>query len=640
MALTGQVPFGAPTLSAVLKKKLADDLIAPRKLVPTLSAPIDWAVRRALMSDPELRPASCLELIAALTAVSGASESRTSGKSGRPDRQQCTKDSPSGRERRAAERFACTRPNYCTISQPPHNQQQWEAQVRNLSTNGIGLLLSRQFEPGSALTVHLQSNNGQVRRTREILVVRVEPAEGRLYLAGKLMKSLTRDEVRGLLEAGANPRPAEPAAAPRAAAPCFPERESDTQASDKPAYIGPYEVLETIGSGATATVYKGRQQQTGTVVAIKVSHGFTELDPEALERFKREFTAINQLRHPHLVRALSMGQDRKRGFTFVAMEYVPGQNLEQHVKAEGAFTPEVILPIFLQVAEGLRYLHANHFVHRDIKPSNILLDSQHNAKLADFGLLKDLTAELQLTPAGKSMGTMEFGAPEQFEDAKQVDRRCDLYSLAASLFYALTGHFPFGNGSQLQIMQRKVHNQFVPLRLLLPSLDPDIDRLVSRCLEPRPSMRLADCDEFIAVLKGCIARPASVAASAPENDPPTIKLGSGAERRASVRFAIDLTATLVTFHQKMRGRWDVTILDVSAAGIRLESPRSVAVNSVLEVKLGARMNSELVLVRWVRPGPGQTYVVGCSFVRSLPEQELEAICQAGAPETTAGIKGP
>ncbi len=312
------------------------------------------------------------------------------------------------------------------------------------------------------------------------------------------------------------------------------------------------------------------------------------------------------------------------------MEYVPGQNLEQHVKAKGALTPEVIVPVFLQVAEGLRYLHANQFVHRDIKPSNILLDNQHHAKLADFGLLKDLTDELQLTPAGKAMGTMEFGAPEQFEDAKQVDRRCDLYSLAASLFYALTGHFPFGNGSQLQIMQRKVHNQFVPLRLLLPSLDPDIDRLVSRCLEPRPSLRLADCDEFIAVLQGCMTCPASVAAGSHESDPPTMKLGPDAERRATVRFAIDLTATLVTFHQKMRGRWDATILDVSATGVRLESPRSVAVNSVLEVKLGAQMSSELVLVRWVKPGPGQTHVVGCSFVRPLHGQEVEAICQVGA----------
>ncbi len=319
MALTGQVPFGAPTLSAVLKKKLADDLISPRKLVPTLSAHIDWAVRRALMSDPELRHASCLEFIAALTAVSGCSEARTSGKSGRPDRQEGNKESSRARERRAAERLVCARPVYCTISQSPHNdvtanQQQWDAQIHNLSTNGIGLLLSRRFEPGSALMVHLKSNNGQTRRTREILVIRIEPTQDRgWFLAGKLTKSLTREEMRGFLESGATPRPVDPAAAPHAEAPCLLENESATQESDKPAYIGSYEVLETIGSGATATVYKGRNPQTDSVVAIKVSHGFMDLDPEALERFKREFTAINQLRHPHLVRALAMGQDRKRG---------------------------------------------------------------------------------------------------------------------------------------------------------------------------------------------------------------------------------------------------------------------------------------------------------------------------------------
>src|SRR3954465_5800366 len=114
------------------------------------------------------------------------------------------------------------------------------------------------------------------------------------------------------------------------------------------------------------------------------------------------------------------------------------------------------------------------------------------------------------------MGTMEYGAPEQFEDAKRVDARCDLYSLAATLYTALTGKFPFGNGGHLQIMQRKLLNQFVPLRLLLPALDPTMDQLVNRCLDPRPQQRPRSFEEFIAVLRDC--DPGTAAVPAPEGE--------------------------------------------------------------------------------------------------------------------------
>jgi serine/threonine protein kinase len=638
MALTGQVPFAAVGLSAVLKKKVADDLISPRKLVPTLSARIDLAIRRALSADPEQRHASCLEFAAALTEETGVSDSSAAGTSSRPGKSARTIEV----ERRAAVRHDWSGPISCAINQSLHNdattnQGQWDAQVRNLSANGLGLLLSRRFEPGSVLTVNFVSSTGAVKTTRHILVVRVTPAEGGVwFLAGKLTKGLSKEELRCLLEVEVPPRRAETASPRLAETHLTTVSMPATLSCGVPSFIGPYEVLETIGSGATATVYKGREPQTGAIVALKVSHGFIDLELLALERFKREFTAIGQLEHPHLVRALAMGEDRKMGITFVALEYVPGQNLDQHLKVKGPLTPEGAVPVFLQVAEGLCHLHANHFVHRDIKPSNILLGTAHQAKLADFGLLKDLKNDHRLTPARQAMGTMEFGAPEQFEDAKSVDRRCDLYSLAASLYTALTGKFPFGNGSQLQIMQRKVHNQFVPLRLLLPSLDPAIDRLVNRCLEPQPTQRPGDCDEIIAVLRDCMTRPVSVSPGSTESDLSTVKLEAGADRRASVRFAIDLTATLVPFHQRMRGRWDATILNVSATGVRLESPRAVAINSVLEVKLGGRTTAELVLVRWVQPGEGQKQIVGCSFVRPLPKQELEVICQAGTSRTAAG----
>jgi serine/threonine protein kinase len=403
--------------------------------------------------------------------------------------------------------------------------------------------------------------------------------------------------------------------------------------SGTPKAIGPFEVLEMVGQGGCATVYKACYKPTGKLVAVKVGHGLMELEPAVLERFKREFTVIRRLRHPNLVRALGLGKEN--GTPFIVMEYVPGQNLERLLRSKGPCSLEETITIFLQVAEGLRYLHSKNLLHRDIKPSNILLDDQNHAKLTDFGLLKDLTDEAPLTLSRQGMGTMEYGAPEQFENAKHVDRRCDLYSLAATLYTALTGKFPFGNGGHLQIMERKLLNQFVPLRLLLPWLAPAIDRLVNCCLESNPNQRPSDCDEFVGVLRNTDTCPVSSTAVT-EIDLPRMQPAIGAERRATLRFAIDLTATFVPFHQKMRGRWQGTILDVSREGIRLQTPRPVAVNSVLQVTLGKRLTSELALVRWVKPSEGESQIVGCSFVRPLPSQVFEEICQSGACTKAVG----
>jgi hypothetical protein len=249
-------------------------------------------------------------------------------------------------------------------------------------------------------------------------------------------------------------------------------------------------------------------------------------------------------------------------------------------------------------------------------------------------LLKKLSEGMNLTRSRQSMGTVDYGAPEQFEDAKRVDRRCDLFSLAATLYTALTGKFPFGNGYPMQIMSRKSQNEFVPLRLLLPSLDPAIDQLVSRCLEADPARRPSDCDEFIAALRNCVSGPVR----APDHAGIEFRQcqpATGKERRATVRFAVDLTATLVPFHQNMRGRWQASILDVSREGICLQTPRSVAVNSVLQVNIGKRATLELALVRWVKAGKGDTHIVGCSFVHVLSDEDFETLCKTGSRKTCA-----
>jgi serine/threonine-protein kinase len=153
-----------------------------------------------------------------------------------------------------------------------------------------------------------------------------------------------------------------------------------------PKAIGDFEVLDRIGQGGSGIIYKVRHQVTGEIAALKVSSSHFQLEARAVERFQQEFTAICPLRHPHLVRALSQGE--QEGASYLVLEFVPGQNLDECLKQKGVFTPAGALAVFLQVADGLRYLHANHIVHRDIKPSNIFLSPSGQTKILDFGLAK------------------------------------------------------------------------------------------------------------------------------------------------------------------------------------------------------------------------------------------------------------
>ena len=409
----------------------------------------------------------------------------------------------------------------------------------------------------------------------------------------------------------------------------------DTAPCPPPKAFGPYEVTGVLGRGGNATVYKVRHQSTGSIAALKVGPPLLKLEADAARRFHQEFNAIAPLRHPSVANALALGEHD--GVPYLVLEYVPGRSLGDVLREKGPLPIAHAGQVFRQIADGLRYLHANHILHRDIKPGNILLTPYDQAKLVDFGLLKNLKEDHHLTTSRRAMGTIDYGAPEQFEDAKRVDHRCDIFSLAATFYTALTGKFAFGSGNHLQIMQRKLLHQYVPLRLIVPSLDPAIDQLVNWCLQPNPSERPSSCDPVIAVLRTCASRP-----SAAPMDEPTFtcdKVAHGAERRATVRFEVDLTASFVPFHQNMRGRWLATILDVSPGGICLQTPRAVAVHSVLQVSLMNGAPPELVMVRWVRPGgPGDAdaHIVGCAFVRPLPATLLEAMCRKGSQELAPG----
>ncbi len=202
MAVTGEMPFSAPTMAGVLRRKTANDLVPPRKLVPTLSERVDWAIRRALQADPDRRHTSCLEFVNALTAdgpVPGPDAEVT------PAAPPASRGRGKGSERRKSVRYACSLPTFCEVMTSIHPgtdgpTEAWPVTVQDLSVAGIRFTTNRRFEPHTTVTLQLQSPDRTFLKSAEMKVVHVGRTRGKLWLiGGSFVEPLTKEEVRKLV---------------------------------------------------------------------------------------------------------------------------------------------------------------------------------------------------------------------------------------------------------------------------------------------------------------------------------------------------------------------------------------------------------------------------------------------------------
>ncbi len=264
--------------------------------------------------------------------------------------------------------------------------------------------------------------------------------------------------------------------------------------------LGNYDLLEKIAEGGMGAIYRGRHRPSGRVVAIKIMPPHMAANPTLLSRFEQEFRAASRLDHPNVVRALDYNDT---GDTpYLVMEFVDGESLGQKLERDGRMPEAEAIRIIAQVAQGLHRAHKHNLIHRDVKPDNILLTSDGVAKLADLGLVKEADSDLNLTKTGRGLGTPHFMAPEQFRNAKNVDKRCDIYSLGATLYQMVTGELPFRSSGPLDAWMKKIHNELTPPRQLVPGLSERIEWAILRAMSADPEKRPATCREFVEDLTG------------------------------------------------------------------------------------------------------------------------------------------
>jgi len=256
--------------------------------------------------------------------------------------------------------------------------------------------------------------------------------------------------------------------------------------------LGPFQILAPIAKGGMGTVYLARDSRSDHLLALKIlPPRRARLEKRLLARFRREMEMCQRVAHPHIAWTCEVGVCQ--GVYYIAMEYIPGKSLHRLVAHEGPLKVPRAARLFAEIASALDHAHQQGLIHRDLKPSNVLITPNDHAKLLDLGLAM-MAGEVGthreiIGGEGYVVGTMDYIAPEQTENAAQVDARSDLYSLGCTLYYALTGQPPFPGGSPLDKIQRQRSEQPTPVPDLNADVPPAFIGFLRRLMAKKPQDR-------------------------------------------------------------------------------------------------------------------------------------------------------
>jgi serine/threonine protein kinase len=279
-------------------------------------------------------------------------------------------------------------------------------------------------------------------------------------------------------------------------------------------WLGQYQVLEQLGEGGMARVYKAMQPRLKRYVAIKVILPEAAARPGFRERFEREAQLIARLQHANIVAVYDFGE--VNNLSYLVMQYVGGGSLSSKIKSGEALPYPQAVTYTVQMARALQHAHSQGIIHRDIKPSNMLIDEKDadHLLLSDFGIAKLLSGAADselgqgglpqpITTTGGIIGTPEFMAPEQAQ-GMAIDARTDIYALGMVLYVLLTGSFPFRSTTPLGVLYQQVNTDPPPINTLNPAVPASLVEVVKRALAKRPDQRFQSAELFARALEASL----------------------------------------------------------------------------------------------------------------------------------------
>ncbi len=269
--------------------------------------------------------------------------------------------------------------------------------------------------------------------------------------------------------------------------------------------IGRYEVLQELGQGGMAIVYLARDPNMKRKVAVKVLPRQFTFDPQFRTRFQREAEVVGALEHPHIVPVHDFGEHEDQ--PFIVMRYMSGGTLADKLSRGPLPIPE-IAALFEDIGSAVDYAHSRGVIHRDIKPGNILFGAQGESCLSDFGIAKIAEATAAFTGTGGMIGTPAYMSPEQARGEKNLDGRCDVYSLGVVLFQALTGELPFKSDTPMGVAIAHITEPAPSPLTIRPDLPHPFEAILRKALEKDPANRFQTAGELAKAISGKIPPPA------------------------------------------------------------------------------------------------------------------------------------
>ena len=265
---------------------------------------------------------------------------------------------------------------------------------------------------------------------------------------------------------------------------------------------GRYEIIERIGTGGMADVYRAMDSKLNRYVAIKVLKREYREDEQFVTKFRQEARSVAGLSHPNVVGVYDVGNDGD--VQYIVLELVEGISLKKYIEKKGHLPYKEAVSIAIQVANGMEAAHAHHIVHRDIKPQNIIISKEGKVKVTDFGIAK--AASSTTTVSTSAMGSVHYMSPEQARGGYS-DERSDIYSFGITLFEMLTGDVPFDGDTTVAVAVHHIQDEIMPPSEKMNGIPSSVDKIVQKCTRKKTDQRYQSAGELIADLKRALQDP-------------------------------------------------------------------------------------------------------------------------------------